>query len=56
MMNIMNIIKRVVQWHGQMELFCVNPNQNRIPKLGLRETLAQKEEAKKVSLRGCAHA
>jgi hypothetical protein len=34
---------------------CVNPNQNRTPTLGLKETLAPKEEASKVSLRGHAH-
>jgi hypothetical protein len=54
-MNIMNIIKIVIKWHGQMELSYVNPNQNRTPMLGLRETLAPKEEASKVSLRGCGH-
>jgi hypothetical protein len=55
-MNIMSIIKKVVKWHGQMELPCVSPNQNRTPKLGLREILAPKEEASKVNLWGCAHA
>ncbi len=39
-----------------MELFCIGLNQNRIPTLGLRVTLAPKEEASKVSLRGHAHA
>ncbi len=55
-MNIMNIIKKVVKWHGQMELSYISPNQNQIPTLGLRETLAPKEEVSKVSLRGHAHA
>ncbi len=55
-MNIMSIIKRMVKWHGQMEFSCVSPNQNQTPKLGLREILAPKEEANKVSLRGRAHA
>ncbi len=41
---------------GQMEPSYVGPNQNRTPTLGLRETLAPKEEASKVSLRGHAHA
>jgi hypothetical protein len=41
---------------GQMELSCVGPNQNRTPTLGVRETLAPKEEASKVSLWGHAHA
>ncbi len=40
----------------QMELFGVGPNQNRTPTLGLRETLAPKEEASKVSLWGHAPA
>jgi hypothetical protein len=44
-MNIMNINKKVVKWHGQMELPCVSPNQNQIPILGLGETLAPKEES-----------
>jgi hypothetical protein len=39
-----------------MELSCVGPNQNQTPTLGLRETLAPKKEASKVSLRGHAHA
>jgi hypothetical protein len=51
----MSIIKRIIKWHGQMELSCVNPNQNWIPTLGLKKTLAPKEEASKVSLQGCAH-
>ncbi len=55
-MNIMNITKKVVKWHGQMEFSYVSPNQNRTPILGLRETLARKGEASKVSLRGHAHA
>jgi len=38
-----------------MELSCIGPNQNQTPTLGLRETLAPKEEASKVSLRGHAH-
>jgi hypothetical protein len=54
-MNIMSITKRIVKWHGQMELSCASPNQNQIPTLGLKETLTPKEEASKVSLRGCAH-
>jgi hypothetical protein len=54
-MNIMSIIKKVVKWHGQMELSCINLNENWTPILGLRKTLALKEEASKVSLRGCAH-
>jgi len=52
----MSIIKRVVKWHGQIKLSYISPNQNRTPTLGLKETLAPKEEASKVSLRGCAHA
>jgi hypothetical protein len=52
----MNIIKKVVKWHGQMELSYISPNQNQIPTLGLRETLAPKEEVSKVSLRGRTHA
>jgi predicted phosphodiesterase len=39
-----------------MEFSCVGPNQNRTPILGVRETLAPKEEASKVSLQGHAHA
>jgi hypothetical protein len=39
-----------------MELSCVSSNQNRIPTLGLKETLAPKEEISKVSLWGHAHA
>jgi hypothetical protein len=39
-----------------MEPSCVGPNQSRTPILGLRETLAPKEEASKVSLWGHAHA
>jgi hypothetical protein len=46
--------KRIVKWHGQMELSYISPNQNHIPILGLRETLAPKEEASKVSLQGHA--
>ncbi len=38
-----------------MELPCVNPNQNWNPTLGWGKTLAPKEEATKVSLRGRAH-
>ncbi len=34
---------------------CVSPNQNQTPTLGLRETLAPKEEASKVSSWGHAH-
>jgi hypothetical protein len=55
-MNVMSIMKRVMKWHGQMELSCVSPNQNQTPTLGLKETLAPKGEANKVSLRGHAHA
>jgi hypothetical protein len=55
-MNIISIMKRVMKWHGQMELSCVSPNQNWTPTLGLRETLAPKGEASKVSLRGGARA
>jgi hypothetical protein len=51
----MNVITRVVKWHGQMELFGVSPNQNWTATLGLRETLAPKEEASKVSLWGHVH-
>jgi hypothetical protein len=54
-MNIMNTISRVIKWHGQMELFCISPNQNWTPTLGLKETLTPKEEANKVSLRKRAH-
>jgi len=50
-MNVMNIMKRIVKWHGQMELSCVSPNQNQTPTLRLKETLAPKGEANKVSLR-----
>jgi len=39
-----------------MELFCVSPNQNWTPTLGLKETLAPKEEVNKVSLWGRTHA
>jgi hypothetical protein len=46
----MSIPKKIIKWHGQMELSCLNPNQNRIPTLGLKETLAPKEEASKVNL------
>jgi hypothetical protein len=46
----------VVKWHGQMEFFCVSPNQNRTPTVRLREILVPKEEASKVSLQGRAHA
>ncbi len=46
----MSITKIVVKWHGQMELSCGSPNQNQTPTLGLRETLAPKEEASKVNL------
>ncbi len=35
---------------------CVSPNQNRIPTLGLKETSAPKEEARKASMWGHAHA
>ncbi len=49
-MNIMSITKRVVERHGQMELSCVSPNQNQTPSLGLKKTLAPKEEASKVRL------
>jgi hypothetical protein len=55
-MNVMSIMKRIVNWHGQMELFCVSLNQNQTPISGVRETLAPKEMASKVSLRGRAHA
>jgi hypothetical protein len=55
-MNVMNIMKRIVKWKGQMELSCVSLNQNWTPTLGLREALAPKEKASKVGLRGCAHA
>jgi hypothetical protein len=41
---------------GQVELPCVSSNQNQTPTSGLKETLAPKEEASKVSLRGHAHA
>jgi hypothetical protein len=54
-MDIMNMIKIVVKWHGQVELSCVNPNQNQTHTLQLRETLAPKEEANKVNLQGHAH-
>jgi hypothetical protein len=37
-----------------MEPFCIGPNQNRTPTLGLKETLTPKEEASEVSLRGHA--
>jgi hypothetical protein len=40
----------------QLMQVSVGPNQNRTPTLGLRETLAPKEEASKVSLRGRAYA
>ncbi len=40
---------------GQMELSCIGSNQNRTPTLGLRK-LDPKKEARKVSLRGHAHA
>jgi hypothetical protein len=49
-MNILSMIERIVKWHGQMELSCVSQNQNQTPTLGLRETLAPKEEASKVNL------
>ncbi len=49
-MNIMNVIKRVVKWHGKMELSCVSLNQNRTATLGLIEALAPEEEASKVNL------
>jgi hypothetical protein len=52
----MSMTKKVVKWHGRMELSCVSPNQNRTPTLGLRKTLAPKGEASKVSLWGRAHA
>ncbi len=39
-----------------MELSCVGQNRNRTPISMLRKTLAPKEEASKVSLRGHAHA
>jgi hypothetical protein len=52
----MSIAKIVVKWHGQMEFFCVSPNQNRTPTLGLRKTLTPKKEASKVSLWGSARA
>jgi hypothetical protein len=51
----MNVIKGIVKWHGQMEVFCVSPNQNQTPTLRLKETLAPKEKASKVSLWGHAH-
>jgi hypothetical protein len=35
---------------GQMELSYIGPNQNQTPTLGLKETLAPKEEASKVNL------
>jgi hypothetical protein len=40
---------------GQMELPCVSSNQNWTPTFGLREILAPKKEANKVSLQGHAH-
>jgi len=55
-MNIMSITKRVVKWHGQMELFCISLNQNQTPTLGLKKTLAPKVKASKVNLQGRAHA
>jgi len=55
-MDIMSMTKIVIKWHEQMELSCVNPNQNRTPTLRLRETLALKEEVSKVSLWGRAYA
>jgi hypothetical protein len=39
-----------------MELSYISPNQNQTPRWGLKEILAPKEEANKVSLRGRAHA
>jgi hypothetical protein len=51
----MNITKKIIKCHGQIELSCVSPNQNWTPTLGLREALAPKEEANKVSLQGRAH-
>jgi hypothetical protein len=54
--NIMSITKIVVKWHGQMELSYVSLNQNWTPTWALRETLALKEEASKVSLRGRVYA
>jgi hypothetical protein len=55
-MNIMSITKKVVKWHGQMELLYISPNQNQIPTLGLKKTLDPKKKANKVNLWGCAHA
>jgi hypothetical protein len=46
----MNITKKIVKWHGQIELSYISSNRNRVP------TLAPQKEASKVSLRGCAHA
>jgi len=40
----MNITKKIVKWHGQMELSYINSNQNRTLILGLKETLAPKED------------
>jgi hypothetical protein len=52
----MSVTKKVVKWHGLMELSSISPNQNGTPTLGLRKTLAPKEEANKMNLRGHAHA
>jgi hypothetical protein len=49
-----NLLRQIGLWHGQMELSCVGPNQNRTPILGLRK-LGPKGRGK-VSLRGHAHA
>jgi hypothetical protein len=40
---------------GQVELPCISSNQNQTCTLGLKEILAPKKEANKVSLRGRAH-
>jgi hypothetical protein len=31
------LLRQIGLWHGQMELSCVGPNQNRTPTLGLRK-------------------
>jgi hypothetical protein len=51
-MNIMNNTKRVIKWHGQMELSCVSPNQNRTPIFGAKKNFGPKRGGKQGELVG----
>jgi hypothetical protein len=46
-----NLLRQIRLWHGQMELSCVGPNQNRTPTLGLKK-LGPKGRGKQGELAG----